>query len=118
MYFAGALFFCDWLLLPLLCCCSAAALLPLLMLHLLSVYTCCTFVSTRQHRFSCKAEFLGTGVSWPILDIFSNTIYFRDGLDKGHNNCSDLTSIGGGVGILSFHRVFFGWNGHFFILIF
>ena len=56
--------------------------------------------------FSCKAESLGTGITSSILNIFSNTICFRDALDKSHKSCSDLTSIGGVVRVLSFRRVF------------
>ena len=41
--------------------------------------------------FCCKAEFLGTGITLSILNIY-RLLYFRDALDDSHKSCSDLTS--------------------------
>ena len=37
---------------------------------------------TLYRGLNCKAEFLGTGITSSILNIFSSTIYFRDSLDE------------------------------------
>lgn len=43
---------------------------------------------------SCKAEFLGTGITSSILYICSNTVYFCDALDQSHATVVVQTSLG------------------------